>query len=1454
MAGKRWFQLIVFIACMALVSVSHIDVLGVTSTNLNNPQMPQLATPLTSLDGEESDPDLAYDPALSQFLLVFRHAIYVTSDYTYSIQAQFISNNGTPIGSSLILSTQGSQYRLHPAVAYNSALGEFLVIWAQQFQVGSEDYDIYAQRVSIYGNPVGGIITIDYSPDSDSYPDIAYNPITGEYLAVWERYQSGQSEIYARRLNASGDPIYDGIFIASDSVDESGAAVAYDGRTGEFLVVYHIESDDGNYDIFGQRVSSIGDLSGGLILISTASGNQMDPQLAYNLNTDQYLVVWQDERVYRAIYGQRVNGMGGRVGENFAVADQGSNYRNYPQVAFQLNANEYMVTWSINVPGEDVNIFRRRVPASGVITEPESLVSGESTLERYPVIAAGGGMTYLLAWQDNRDTSTQENIYGSVDNANPGACGGVFIPSADSTVYQDDPSTPHGNDGILLINRGSDPSTGMAYTYLTFELGERIPAEATIHSAELRLTMFQAAIPEEFALQVIGSPQAWDEATLIWDSQPAWQGSFMEKSYYPLWTDLEPVVLSVDVSTLVNLWTTGVYAPTGLALIPGQQPMNSSFLSREVPYFSPQLVVHCSAPAPALPRSYGDVNALQLAGIERLTSQSSVPPMIQLGESGAVRFATFNITAPSTLTDALSRAIWFTQEYADLMRVVNPSQDLQFVRRSPDETDLFFRQRYNGIPVIGSEIGIHLQGEHITGLSGSYLSDLQLDTTPQITAERAREIILATIDTRAQVISEDQLRLLNRTLFGTEETRTFLTWMVVLDVDGGTEYYIDANTGGLRFEQPRNLAGFDLDIETGNHHGETDSYCHQWWWTTDDDHWCDENGCSSDADAEGISTYNNIKTIYNMWKNYLNRDSYDNDGADIQMYIHVGNNWANAQWVCERLEFGEGWSVLDVIGHEFTHAVTDNTSDLVYENESGALNESFSDIFGAFADYNDWLVGEDLPNGAIRSLADPTLYGDPDRFSSYSHQTSDHGGVHTNSGINNKAAYLITTGDDFNGVDLPWGGIGLWRARFLFYKTLQRLSSNASLLDARNAAVATATEFAQQNKYSFTSNQTCIVRNAYHAVELGEGDLDCDGTEDNVDPDWDGDNVGNSQDNCPQDKNPDQQDTNSDGQGDECDNDDDGDLVVDQSDNCPLVANQGQLDTDHDGYGNACDDNDDNDQVPDVYDNCPTVSNWDQVDTDQDSQGDACDSDDDDDGVLDITDNCSLVPNPNQLNSDGDLFGNACDLCPDFYGMDNGDPDNDGKGNSCDADDDNDGVLDGSDNCSQDYNPDQRDIDGDGLGWACDPNDAAALLDKLKMLTLQYYRGAPIRIPLPGCGMCGPGYIDPGYYQTINLVSSAGFYADIVDSSGKIITRSSPEATNMLNQTLSYRPDPFASHLLLEATSSAESADLAADDIRYYLELVPVEGLDLGQDYDLTIQVMERNSLDTFLPVLFNSP
>ena len=226
--------------------------------------------------------------------------------------------------------------------------------------------------------------------------------------------------------------------------------------------------------------------------------------------------------------------------------------------------------------------------------------------------------------------------------------------------------------------------------------------------------------------------------------------------------------------------------------------------------------------------------------------------------------------------------------------------------------------------------------------------------------------------------------------------------------------------------------------------------------------------------------------------------------------------------------------------------------------------------------------------------------------------------------------------------------------------------------------------------------------------------------------DADDDGIADSEDNCPNDPNPGQEDADNDGLGDACDalNDSDDDGIADDVDNCPNDANPNQPDSDGDGIGNRCDplNDSDNDGIDVSEDNCPLTANPGQEDTDNDGLGDACDevNDSDGDGIADDVDNCPNDANPNQPDSDGDGIGNRCDPvndtdddgiedsvdnCPLDPNAGQQDADDDGFGDACDEtnDGDGDGIADDVDNCPNDANPNQPDSDGDGIGNRCDP-------------------------------------------------------------------------------------------------------------------------------------------------------
>jgi hypothetical protein len=315
---------------------------------------------------------------------------------------------------------------------------------------------------------------------------------------------------------------------------------------------------------------------------------------------------------------------------------------------------------------------------------------------------------------------------------------------------------------------------------------------------------------------------------------------------------------------------------------------------------------------------------------------------------------------------------------------------------------------------------------------------------------------------------------------------------------------------------------------------------------------------------------------------------------------------------------------------------------LIYAFESGALNESFADIMAVVCDQEngalDWTQGENRTGmaGPVRDLSNPNASPNPQPavYSGYSPGTPvivgnvsiypDHGGVHFNSGIPNKTAYLMAVGQQFNGVTV--NGMGRNKMRDLKFASLQLLPPIADFAAARVLEVALATAWAESGLNGFSADDVCTVRNAWAAVEIGHGDYDCDGNEDAAVSDFDKD------------------------------------YILDNMDNCPYTANPGQEDIDSDGVGDPCD-------------NCKSNSNPDQLDTDHDGRGNVCDDDDDNDGCKDTTDFNPLTT----MARIGHFFGPCCS--GDSLGYEGQHSDNDELLNCEDEDDDNDGIPDEADSC-----------------------------------------------------------------------------------------------------------------------------------------------------------------------------
>jgi len=219
-----------------------------------------------------------------------------------------------------------------------------------------------------------------------------------------------------------------------------------------------------------------------------------------------------------------------------------------------------------------------------------------------------------------------------------------------------------------------------------------------------------------------------------------------------------------------------------------------------------------------------------------------------------------------------------------------------------------------------------------------------------------------------------------------------------------------------------------------------------------------KEGQPSNGDVAVDEAYDYLGGTYDFFWQAYQRNSLDNKGLALLGSVHYDEGYQNAFWNGQQMVFGDGDGeifnrftiAIDVVGHELSHGVTESEAGLVYSGQSGALNESLSDVFGSLvkqfskkqtADKADWLIGEGLlakgiKGKGLRSMAHPgTAYNDPllgkdpqpADMKGYVNTRDDNGGVHINSGIPNRAFYLAAT---------KLGGFAWERAGYVWYDTV----------------------------------------------------------------------------------------------------------------------------------------------------------------------------------------------------------------------------------------------------------------------------------------------------------------------------------------------------------------------------------------------------------------------------------
>jgi hypothetical protein len=268
---------------------------------------------------------------------------------------------------------------------------------------------------------------------------------------------------------------------------------------------------------------------------------------------------------------------------------------------------------------------------------------------------------------------------------------------------------------------------------------------------------------------------------------------------------------------------------------------------------------------------------------------------------------------------------------------------------------------------------------------------------------------------------------------------------------------------------------------------------------------CDQTqpSCSNGNNPHADYAQLFAKGTYDLYLNQYNRRGIDSRNMPIISTVHYENNYDNAFWTGTQMVYGDAQQYPladDVVAHELTHGVTQYESNLFYFYQSGAINESLSDIWGEYYDQNNgvgtdtpevkWLHGEDtLPGGtgAYRSMSNPSdpRFNHPDKMTSslYVKTDEDSGGVHSNSGVNNKAAFLMVDGGTFNGYTIT--GIGWDKTAAIYYEAnTNLLSSGADYSDLYYAVQQACSNLSLTNYKDINSADCVQVKRALDAVQM----------------------------------------------------------------------------------------------------------------------------------------------------------------------------------------------------------------------------------------------------------------------------------------------------------------------------------------------------------------------------------
>ncbi|HMA65347.1 MAG TPA: M4 family metallopeptidase, partial [Chitinispirillaceae bacterium] len=424
-------------------------------------------------------------------------------------------------------------------------------------------------------------------------------------------------------------------------------------------------------------------------------------------------------------------------------------------------------------------------------------------------------------------------------------------------------------------------------------------------------------------------------------------------------------------------------------------------------------------------------------------------------------------------------------------------------------THIRMQQYHKNIVVSGGQIIVHMDKDHaIVGVTGKWAPAMSINATPSLSPTKAKAAItldagfffkqeptLIYFDNRLayEYIIEGKKSgpVKDRYIVDAQSGEVLLKASLIKHAGPGNDgSHVQLNGESLKGEGSNTVTIMGWNNTNGNYFMynkdsvwgvfNIKSSVNDWEQRTTDS-W-------GNSDPAAVSLGHNLQVIQSCVMNDLGRKSFDDNNGFMKASVHEGTNYVNAYWDGESMYFGDGdgvsanaLTVLDIVAHEYGHAVTQYSSNLDYLYESGALNESFSDISGTIVEFlsqpdgknsypkgtpghGDWLCGEDawLESDALRDLQNPNRFGQPSYYlgTNWYAGSGDNGGVHINSGVQNFAFYLLTEGGSGTNDGHPYNitGLGLNQAsEIAMYANIYLLTSASQYRDSRDAWMFAAT-------------------------------------------------------------------------------------------------------------------------------------------------------------------------------------------------------------------------------------------------------------------------------------------------------------------------------------------------------------------------------------------------------------